>query len=246
MDSEYRDNGLRNEEQAAEGLTFAMLDSAMPGLSEHQAQAFMRYYDMLMERNRYVNLTRITEPLEVAQKHFADSLLAAELIPQNARVIDVGTGAGFPGIPIGIMRPDIKLTLLDSLGKRVKFLEEVCAALGIEAAAVHARAEDGARNDSMRGHFDIALSRAVAPMNVLMELTVPFLKIGGASLMYKGSGARDEILESANAARELCCEVSSVDYDVPWGARTVVIARKIERTPARYPRKAGTAQKKPL
>lgn len=227
-------------------LSPQMLRESMPDLTDEQTAAFIKYYKMLVLWNRKLNLTRITDPNEVAQKHFADSVLGASLIPDGARVVDVGTGAGFPGIPLKIVRPDIELVMVDSLGKRVKFLTELTLELGIDAAAIHARAEDAARTSGLRGSFDIALSRAVAPMNVLTELTVPFVKVGGASLMYKGSNALEELKESANAMKTLQCRADAVDYDVPWGARTIVRAVKTAPTPANYPRKAGTAERSPL
>ena len=227
-------------------LSPQMLRESMPDLTDEQTAAFIKYYKMLVLWNRKLNLTRITDPNEVAQKHFADSVLGASLLPEGARVVDVGTGAGFPGIPLKIVRPDIELVMVDSLGKRVKFLTELTLELGIDADAIHARAEDAARTSGLRGSFDIALSRAVAPMNVLTELTVPFVKVGGASLMYKGSNAREELKESANAMKTLQCRADAVDYDVPWGARTIVRAVKTAPTPAKYPRKAGTAERSPL
>lgn len=227
-------------------MTEELLLSAMPELDAEQIWKFTEYYNKLLDWNSRINLTRITEPSEVAAKHFADSVLGAKLLPQGARVVDVGTGAGFPGVPLKIVRPDIELVLVDSLGKRVKFLTELTRELGIDAAAIHARAEDAARTSGLRGSFDIALSRAVAPMNVLTELTVPFVKVGGASLMYKGSNAREELKESANAMKTLQCRADAVDYDVPWGARTIVRAVKTAPTPAKYPRKAGTAERSPL
>ncbi len=227
-------------------MTAELLCEHLSGLTAEQTEQFINYYNMLIERNKVMNLTRITSPLETAKKHFGDSVLGAALIPQNARVIDVGTGAGFPGIPLKIVRPDIELVLLDSLAKRVAFLDDVCASIGINAKTIHARAEDGARSDSLRGHFDIALSRAVAPMNLLLELTVPFLKVGGRSLMYKSAGAADEIALCGNAQRELACSLTQQSFDVSWGERTIVIAEKHSKTPSRYPRKAGVPQKKPL
>lgn len=215
-------------------------------LTPEQIRKYIIYYNMLVERNRYVNLTRITSPTDAAQKHFADSLLGASLIKENARIVDVGTGAGFPGIPLAIARPDIKLVLVDSLAKRVNFLREVCEALEIPAEAVHARAEDAARSDRLRGHFDHAVSRAVAPMNVLLELTVPFVKVGGSSLMYKGSAARDELAVCGRALAELKCKARLVDCEAPWGARTIVAAEKLAPTPQRFPRKAGSIEKNPL
>lgn len=227
-------------------MTDGVLGSVMPELTEEQILNFIKYYNLLLEWNSRVNLTRIVEPMEVARKHFADSILGAKLIPEGARVVDVGTGAGFPGVPLKIVRPDIELCLVDSLGKRVKFLKELCACLGIEAEAIHARAEDAARDLRIRGKFDIALSRAVAPMNVLTELTVPFLKVGGCSLMYKAAATAEETAASANAFRELRCIAEPVEFDVPWGARTIVRVKKNAPTPAKYPRKAGTPEKSPL
>ena len=234
------------ENNMIETMPRELLLETIEGLTDEQADRFIAYYYMLIERNRVMNLTRITSPIEVARKHFADSLLGASLIPPDARVIDVGTGAGFPGIPLKIVRPDIELVMVDSLGKRVNFLNEVCSSIGIEARAVHARAEDAARDDALRAHFDIALSRAVAPMNLLLELTVPFLKVGGRSLMYKGAGAAEEIAACANAARVLSCELRPFDFDVEWGARTIVSAEKTAKTSPKYPRKPGVAKKAPL
>ena len=233
-------------ESSAEPMTAELLRSIMHELTDTQTEQLKSYYDVLIETNRVMNLTRITSPRDAAEKHFADSMLGASLIPENARVIDVGTGAGFPGIPLKILRPDIRLVLLDSLGKRVKFLEEACARIGIEARAIHARAEEAARDDGLRAGFDIALSRAVAPMDLLIELTVPFLKVGGSSLMYKGAGAAEEMALCSAAQRELNCELRTHEFDVAWGARTIVEAVKTGKTPARYPRKAGIPQKKPL
>ncbi|MCR5808133.1 MAG: 16S rRNA (guanine(527)-N(7))-methyltransferase RsmG [Clostridiales bacterium] len=227
-------------------MTDGVLGSVMPELTEEQIRNFIKYYNLLLEWNARVNLTRIVEPMEVAKKHFADSILGSRLIPEGARVVDVGTGAGFPGVPLKIVRPDIELCLVDSLGKRVKFLNELCAALGIRAEAIHARAEDAARLPALREKFDIALSRAVAPMNVLTELTVPFVKVGGASLMYKAASTAEEMAASANAFRELRCRAEAVEFDVPWGARTIVRVVKNAPTPAKYPRKAGTPEKSPL
>lgn len=227
-------------------MTREILLSAMPSLDEEQASEFIKYYKFLVEWNTKVNLTRITEPIEVAQKHFADSVVTAELIPQGSWLIDVGTGAGFPGIPLKIVRPDVELVMVDSLGKRVKFLNEVLSALGISAETFHARAEDAARDPRLRERFDFALSRAVAPMNVLLELTVPFVKVGGSSLMYKGANYEDELASSSNALKQLSCVPELHEYDVPWGKRVVVAAKKQKYTDKKYPRKAGFVEKNPL
>lgn len=220
----------------------------MSGLSvtAEQADKFYKYYNILLDWNGRMNLTRITAPEEVLYKHFADSILGASLLPEGARVVDVGTGAGFPGVPLKIVRPDIELTLMDSLGKRIRFLEALCAELVIQANAIHARAEDAARDPRLRERFDIALSRAVAPMNVLTELTLPFVRVGGASLMYKGSGAADELSACGRAFSELNCRAETIPFDVAWGARSIVRVVKIAPTPKKYPRKAGTAERSPL
>ena len=218
----------------------------IPGICERQAEQFSAYFHMLIDWNSRMNLTAITEPLQVAQKHFMDSLLPMALIPENASVIDVGTGAGFPGVPLAIMRPDIKLTLLDSLNKRIIFLTELCAALRPDARCIHARAEDGGRRAELRERFDIATSRAVANVSALAEYTVPFLKVGGASLMYKGPQAPDELASGKRALELLCCEARIHSFPSPWGERTVIALTKQRPTAPAYPRKAGTAEKKPL
>lgn len=225
----------------------AILQAAMPGLSPGQYAAFQTYCEMLLDWNTRMNLTAITEPSEVAQKHFADSILPAALLPQGAAVIDVGTGAGFPGLPLKILRPDIRLTLLDSLQKRIGFLQALCKALGLSDIAFHhARAEDGARQPGLRGRFDIALSRAVAPCPVLLELTVPFLRVGGLSLMYKGPQAAAELAEAGRALELLKAGARVEAYPAPWGERRVIVATKKGETPKAYPRKAGTPNKSPL
>ncbi|MEA5059519.1 MAG: 16S rRNA (guanine(527)-N(7))-methyltransferase RsmG [Candidatus Pelethousia sp.] len=225
-------------------MELKILRSAIPGLSDAQYAAFAAYGDLLLAWNSRMNLTAITDPVQVAQKHFADSLLPAAFLPQGARVIDVGTGAGFPGVPLRILRPDIKLTLLDSLQKRIGFLQALCEALALsDVRFLHARAEDGARRQDLRNRFDIALSRAVAPCPVLLELTVPFLRLGGQSLMYKGPQAADELAQAKRALSLLHCEARLADYTAPWGERRVIVATKKGETPKEYPRKAGTPAK---
>lgn len=224
-----------------------LIQQYIPGLSEGQQKAFLIYYDMLADWNNRMNLTAITEPEEAVQKHFADSLLPAARIPQGARVIDVGTGAGFPGLPLKIFRPDIRLTLLDSLNKRITFLQALCKELGLgDVETIHARAEDGGRDPGLRGKFHIALSRAVAPTPVLLELTVPFLRLGGSSLMYKGPQAKEELAASERALTLLHCRAEIIPYAAPWGERYVIAAQKTGDTPKAYPRKAGTPGRQPL
>lgn len=216
-------------------------------ISEKQISQFILYHDMLIDWNaNRCNLTAVTDTEGVVEKHFADSCLASKLIPQHALCIDVGTGAGFPGVPLKIMRPDIKIVLVDSLKKRVDFLEELVGALGVEAQCIHARAEDAGRDGRLREHFDIALTRAVSQTNILLEWTSPFLKVGGKSLMYKSRAAEDELLSCDRALSVLGMTVSTESFDVPWGERVIVCAEKLKKTPPAYPRKAGTAKKKPL
>lgn len=245
MENNVHGSGKRPMEPMKE-MTDEMLLSVMPSLTEAQLLRFKTYYERLIWRNYRVNLTRITDPNEVAAKHFADSIIAAELIPQGASVIDVGTGAGFPGIPLKLVRPDIDLVLLDSLGKRILFLRELCNELGLDVPAIHERAEDGARRPDLRGAFDVAVSRAVAPMSALTELTVPFLKVGGTSLMYKGPAAREEAAACGKAFSELKCSAEIVSYEPEWGTRNIVCVKKLNETPKKYPRKAGSIEKAPL
>jgi len=216
-------------------------------LSDEQCAQFLRYHELLVEWNEKMNLTAITEAEEVFTKHFADSLIAAAHIKPHARVIDVGTGAGFPGVPLAILRPDIELTLLDSLNKRLTFLDAVCREIGVKAELVHARAEDGGRKPELRDGFDCAVSRAVAALPVLTELVMPFVKAGGLGLCYKGPALQQEAEQSQRALKALCCRVKQVDpVSLPWGERTVAVLQKTAATPRAYPRKAGTPAKQPL
>lgn len=220
--------------------------ASLPGLDERQHACFLRYYEMLVDWNERMNLTAITDPFEVVQKHFADSLLPKELIPFGSKCIDIGTGAGFPGIPLKIMRPDIQITLLDSLNKRILFLKAVTDELGLEASLVHARAEDGARQKDCRERFDIALSRAVAPLNVIAELTIPYLRVNGVSIVYKGPGIHEELGASERALKLLFSKVEVFYKKTDWGDRSIAALTKLAPTPPIYPRKAGTPSKLPL
>lgn len=218
----------------------------IPQASEEQRAKFARCFALLVEWNGRMNLTSITEPEEVAAKHFADSLLPLELIPKGARCIDVGTGAGFLGVPLLIMRPDLSMTLLDSLNKRLVFLEALLRELGLRASLVHMRAEDAGREPAHRARYDVALARAVASASALMEWTTPFLKVGGVALLYKGARADEELACAARAARLLHLETKLVDYEVPWGERHVMLVKKAAPTPKEFPRKAASAEKNPL
>lgn len=219
-------------------------------LSDYQAEQFERYYNLLLDWNEKINLTRITEKSEVALKHFADSLTLLNYydIPQGAKLIDVGTGAGFPGIPLKIARPDIELTLLDSLNKRLIFLDEVCARLDIDANLVHSRAEDGGRNPKLRESFDLVVSRAVAGLNVLSEYCLPFVKVGGAFTPMKGPDAESEISEAESAIKLLGGKLSAANSFTlgSAGGRTIVVIDKVRSTPQKYPRHGSKIKSKPL
>ncbi len=222
------------------------LDRTMPELDVLQKSRFIRYYELLAEHNGRVNLTAITDPESVCEKHFADSLLANELIPAGADCIDVGTGAGFPGIPLMIVRGDIGMTLVDAIAKRVAFLELVCSELGLNASCIHARAEDLGHVSRYRERFDVALTRAVASAAVLAELTVPLLKVGGVSIMYKGA-AHDQELEGCQSAfNKLNAKGEVIQRSVLWGRRCLLMARKALPTAPVYPRKPANIKKRPL
>lgn len=228
------------------GLVRELIARHIQQANKMQMEQLITYYEMLIERNNVMNLTAVTDPEGVVLRHFADSILPMEAIAEGASVIDVGTGAGLPGVPLKIMRPDIELTLLDSLNKRIAFLDEVNAALSLGAVTVHARAEDGGRDKNFRERFDHALSRAVAELRVVAEWTLPFVKVGGSSLMYKGPGAADELENAENALKILNAKAKILRFEPEWGERNIVVAEKTAPTPAKYPRKAGTAGKNPL
>lgn len=220
-------------------------------LTENQYEQFQKYFELLAEWNEKMNLTAITDESGVALKHFADSLSLLNFvdIPQNSSLADVGTGAGFPGVVLKIARPDIKLTLIDSLNKRLVFLGEVCAQLGIEAELIHSRAEDGARDEKLRENFDFAVSRAVARMNVLSEYCLPYVKVGGAFCAMKGAQANDEFKESLNAINTLGGKLEKkYFFELPenGGERAIAVVRKVKNTPQKYPRQSGKIKAKAL
>ena len=222
-----------------------ILKKALPQADERALERFEIYQRLLSEWNERMNLTAITDPVEVAEKHFADSLAALPYLKPGMKVIDVGTGAGFPGVPLLIMEPGLELTLADSLQKRLTFLDALLKELGLKAALVHGRAEDLGQNKLYREQYDAALSRAVANLPVLLELTTPFVRVGGTAIAYKGDA--DQELESAKTAAFLLhVKLRSVDLDSNLGKRCLIFADKIAPTPRSYPRKAGTPSKKPL
>lgn len=220
-------------------------------LTENQYEQFQKYFELLAEWNEKMNLTAITDESGVALKHFADSLSLLNFvdIPQNSSLADVGTGAGFPGVVLKIARPDIKLTLIDSLNKRLVFLGEVCAQLGIEAELIHSRAEDGARDEKLRESFNFAVSRAVARMNVLSEYCLPYVKVGGAFCAMKGAQANEEFKESLNAINTLGGKLEKkYFFELPenGGERAIAVVRKVKNTPQKYPRQSGKIKAKAL
>lgn len=220
-------------------------------LTENQYEQFQKYFELLAAWNEKMNLTAITDESGVALKHFADSLSLLNFvdIPQNSSLADVGTGAGFPGVVLKIARPDIKLTLIDSLNKRLVFLNEVCSQLGIDAELIHSRAEDGARDEKLRESFHFAVSRAVARMNVLSEYCLPYVKVGGAFCAMKGAQANEEFKESLNAINTLGGKLENkYFFELPenGGERAIAVVRKVRNTPQKYPRQSGKIKAKAL
>lgn len=219
--------------------------------SEKQLEQFSLYFDLLIETNKVMNLTAITEPEEVAVKHIIDSLLAYdEKVFPGKLLADVGTGAGFPGIPLKIYCPKLKVVLLDSLAKRLKFLDNVIETLGLkDITCVHLRAEDAGQNKDHREKYDLVTARAVARLSVLSEYCLPLVKQGGYFIAMKGSKFVEEIAEGRTAVGILGGEIiSAEEVKLPGldDGRAIIRIRKIKKTPVKYPRKAGVPEKQPL
>ena len=219
-------------------------------LTNEMAAQFATYQELLLSWNEKINLTAITEPSEIAEKHFLDSLmlLTAGEIPQGSRLIDVGTGAGFPGIPLKIARPDLRLTLLDSLGKRTAFLGELSRALGQENEIIHGRAEEVAHTAEHRQAYDLASARAVAALSLLSELCLPFLRIGGRFCAMKGPDCSGEEAAAGQGIALLGGDpITFYPYELPTsGKRIICVSKKSSQTPQIYPRKHKQMTKKPL
>lgn len=232
------------------GLSELALD-----LSEEQSEQFYQYYEMLTEWNKVMNLTAITEMEQVVFKHFIDSLSLVKGLPElkegfSGSVLDLGTGAGFPGIPLKIAFPDLRITLLDSLNKRIRFLDAVIEKLNLShITAIHGRAEDLGRDTEYREQYDICVSRAVANLSTLSEYCLPFVKIKGYFVSYKSGAIQDELEQSKNAVRILGGKIENVvTFQLPCSdaGRSLIKIRKIQQTSRKYPRKAGLPGKEPI
>ena len=221
-------------------------------LNETQVQQFIKYHEILVEWNSFMNLTGITEYEEVVQKHFVDSLALCKAIDVNevTSLIDIGTGAGFPGIPLKIAYPHLKVTLLDSLQKRIKFLNEVVAQLGLEdVETIHGRAEDFAKPSMKRESYDVCVSRAVANLASLSEYCLPYVKVDGYFVPYKSGKVDEELAESKKAVFVLGGKIEEeVKFDLPDSdiSRSLIKIKKVSGTPKKYPRKSGLATKEPI
>ena len=226
-------------------------------ISQYQIEQFIKYKDILLEWNQRMNLTAITEEREIIIMHFLDSIsclqtgyLSMRSTGESIRLIDVGTGAGFPGIPLKIMLPGIKLTLMDSLKKRIGFLKEAGKELGLDGVEfIHGRAEDFGKNKDYREKYNCVVSRAVAALNILVEYCLPFVKVGGYFICQKGPKLIEEMEEAKKAIKILGGKiVEQVKIDIPFSDREhyILITEKIKQTPIKYPRKAGKPSKNPI
>lgn len=226
------------------------LDELQITLSEEQVNRFMKYYEMLIEKNKVMNLTAITEFDEVIEKHFLDSisLIKVKNLNQKLSVLDLGTGAGFPGIPLKIAFPELEVTLVDSLNKRILFLQEVIAELNLKnVSATHERAEIIANNPNFREKFDLCVSRAVANLSTLSEYCLPFVKVGGQFISYKSGECDEEVSAADHAITLVGGKLNRIEkFSLGESGRAFVMIDKISQTKKKYPRKAGTPSKEPL
>lgn len=231
---------------------YSLLDQQNINLTDQQKLQFERYFELLVEWNEKINLTAITEKEEVYLKHFYDSIapiLQGLIENQEIKLLDIGAGAGFPSLPMKILYPQLDVTIIDSLNKRINFLQLLAEELDLEGVHFyHGRAEDFAQDKHFRAQFDIVTARAVARMQVLSELTIPYLKVGGKLLALKASNAPEELTEAKNALNLLFSKVEdNISYTLPNGdPRYITIVEKKKETPNKYPRKAGMPNKRPL
>ena len=231
---------------------YSLLDQQNINLTDQQKFQFERYFELLVEWNQKINLTAITEKEEVYLKHFYDSIapiLQGLIENQEIKLLDIGAGAGFPSLPMKILYPQLDVTIIDSLNKRINFLQLLAEGLDLEGVHFyHGRAEDFAQDKHFRAQFDIVTARAVARMQVLSELTIPYLKVGGKLLALKASNAPEELTEAKNALNLLFSKVEdNISYTLPNGdPRYITIVEKKKETPNKYPRKAGMPNKRPL
>lgn len=233
---------LRHVKQKAQEIGY--------NLQEEQLEQFFTYKELLIEWNKKMNLTAIEQEEDIITKHFIDSLSIASYIPDTTKIIDIGTGAGFPGIPLKILKKDLSITLLDSLNKRITFLEEVIRNLSLEnIQAVHARAEELAHKEEYREQYDIAVSRAVAPMHTLLEYMLPYVKIGGKCICMKGPNLQEESKDLQNCLETLGGKIEKIEEIVLPETeikRNIMLIKKENKTPKKYPRNPGMPSKKPL
>ena len=219
-------------------------------IDEEKAKKFQKYKDLLLEWNNKINLTAITEENEIILKHFIDSCTILKYIEDNQKIIDIGTGAGFPGIPLKIMNESLKITLVDSLNKRVNFLNEVISELKLEnIEGIHSRAEDLGRDNNYREKYDVATSRAVANLSTLLEYLMPFVKVNGICICMKGPNIEEELNEAKKAINELSGKLEGVyNFKLPNSdiERNIIIVRKVDKIKLKYPRKAGMPAKEPI
>lgn len=219
-------------------------------IDDNKIQKFYDYMNLLVEWNKKINLTAITEEKDIILKHFVDSLTVLKYIKDNKNIVDVGTGAGFPGIPLAIMNDSLKITLVDSLNKRINFLNEVCSKIKLKnTKAIHSRAEEFGQDNNYRESYDIAISRAVSNLTVLAEYLLPLVKVGGKIICMKGPDIEEELKQAKSAIDilggkfERCNNFCLPKSDI---SRNIIIINKIKETPKKYPRKAGTPVKTPL
>ena len=219
-------------------------------INDDEINKFYKYMSLLLEWNEKINLTAITEQDEIILKHFVDCITSMKYLNEKESVIDVGTGAGFPGIPLAIMKTQNNFTLVDSLNKRINFLNDVKEKINLKnVQTIHARAEDFGQDKKYRENFDVAVSRAVANLSTLSEYLIPLVKVGGKVICMKGSSIEEEVKDAEYAIKELGGRITSIEkFNLPGTdmGRNIIIIEKVKQTPSKYPRKAGMPAKQPL